>query len=84
MAALLRIVTAVGEMTDNVPSTITELSFADVEASFTLPSTAEKLTGCRGILVSALLPPGVDELTLAAGVFEDSNGTTTNPSGLLR
>ena len=79
MAALLRLVTAVGEMTDNVPCTTTELSFADAEDSFTLPSTAGKLAGCRGILVSALLPPGVDELTLAAGVFEGSDGTTTNP-----
>jgi len=80
---ILRLVTAVGETTDHASSCVTaDLGIGETEATVTLPSAAKKLAGCRGTPVSALLPPSVDELPLASGVFVASDGVTTEPIAL--
>ena len=82
MAASLRLVVAAGEMTENLPSVITELEPAGCEASAAVPADGKKLAGCRGVPIASLLPTGIDTLTQPTAVITAVDGLVTSPISL--
>ena len=80
----LRIVVAVGNPEQNIPNITTEvpnLADADAYASVEVPTSANqpKLTNCKGVRISALLPDELNELSLAYCIIVAADGLVTDP-----
>ena len=78
----LRIVVAVGNPEQNIPNITTEVSnLAEAYASVEVPTSANqpKLTNCKGVRISALLPDELNELSLAYCIIVAADGLVTDP-----
>ncbi len=88
--ATLRLHAAAGEMTQNMPSTLMEITLGEFPAVVVpaaapqrpAPQLRNKLEGCIGVSISALLPEHVNKLVLPSGTLSAADGLVTGAIGL--